>query len=144
MILLTNGGQWGTLETTSGTAPLQARHALYGYNQNDSNNYTVLQGNDPAWTTGNIAFTASPFYGADTCAYPSGSSTSGEVCIDIYNTATKVFSMPSWVYGFLQADSCDVGGPLAEVDWARWAPDGSDLIFQYKLCAGGTGPGRRT
>jgi hypothetical protein len=45
MLLLSNGGQWaGTLETTSGTTPLQARQALYGYNQNDNNNYAVLQG----------------------------------------------------------------------------------------------------
>jgi Tfp pilus assembly protein FimT len=145
-LLLSTGGssRWaGTLETTSGTVPLQARHALYGYNQNDSNDYTVLQGNDPGWTTGNIAFTASPWYAAnDTCFPPGGSGDTGEICIDIYNTATKDFSVPNWdSFGYVVADACDTGSPLAEVDWARWAPDGSNLLFQYKLCAGGTGPG---
>ena len=145
MLLLTNGGQWdGTLETTSGITPLQARHALYGYNQNDNNNYTVLQGNDPAWTTGNIAFTASPYYAAnDTCnGPPGGSADIGETCIDIYNTATKVFSMPSWdSIGYVVTGACDIDFGLAEVDWARWAPDGSDLLFQYKMCpSSGTGP----
>ena len=145
-LLLSTGGssQWaGTLETTSGTTPLQARDALYGYNQNDNNNYTVLQGNDPAWSGANIAFTASPYYAAnDTCnGPPDGSSQIGEVCLDIYNTATKVFSIPSWNHQYLQADACDIDFYLAEVDWARWAPDGSDLLFQYKACpSSGTGP----
>lgn len=137
-LLLTTGGPWGTLETTSATRPLRARHALYGYNQNDDNNYTVLQGNNPSWTVGNIAFTAYPGRStADTCYPPGGSATADEQCIEIYSTATKVFGMASSPHtGFVlaTADPCDGGASNnAEVDWARWAPDGSDLLYQYKM-----------
>lgn len=133
-MLITNGGQWGTLETTSGTAPRQPRHALYGYNQNHNNRYTLLDGHNPAWTTGNIAFTASPFYSAaDTCFPTGGSSFMGEICIDIYNTTTKHFSMPA-TGNVLATDCPGYGGfsNLAEVEWGRWAPDGSDLLYQYQ------------
>jgi Tfp pilus assembly protein FimT len=136
MLLLTNGGQWGTLETTSGIMPLQARHALYGYNQNDNNNYTVLQGNNPSWTTGNIAFTASPIYAtADTCDGGNVGSSGDLFCIEIYNTVSQDFAIANSASSFLDAESCpSTGGygPFAEVDWARWAPDGSNLLFQYK------------
>ena len=136
-LLITNGGQWGTLETTSGTTPRQPRHALYGYNQDDGNHYTVLEGHNPAWTSGNIAFTASPFYAAaDTCFPTGGSSFMGETCIDIYNTANKHFSIAdSPATGKVLATNCPGEGGasnIAEVNWSRWAPDGSDLLYQYQ------------
>jgi dipeptidyl aminopeptidase/acylaminoacyl peptidase len=137
MLLLTTGGPWGTLETTSAARPLQARHALYGYNQNDGGNYTVLEGNNPSWTVGNIAFTAYPGRStADTCEPPGGSATADEQCIEIYSTATEDFSIASngSTFVWATADPCDGGASdLAEVDWARWAPDGSDLLYQYKM-----------
>jgi Tfp pilus assembly protein FimT len=137
MLLFTTGGQWGTLETTSGTTPLKPGNALYGYNQDDNNNYTVLQGNDPSWATGNIAFTASPLYtAADTCFFPGGSASDGEICIEIYNTANEEFSAArSASAGYVLSTSCPSSGGasnFAEVDWARWAPDGSNLLYQYK------------
>lgn len=137
-LLFTNGGQWGTLETISATTPLQAGHALYGYNQEDNNNYTVLQGNNPSWTTGNIAFTASPYYSsADTCfGLPGGSSSFGENCIDIQNLTTKVFSVAnSPNAGYVYGTDCPTDGGDSNnvaVDWPRWAPDGSQLLFEYQ------------
>lgn len=135
-LLFTTGGQWGTLETTSGTRPLQPRHALYGYNQNHNGSYTVLQGNNPSWTTGNIAFTASPFFGtADVCHPTGGSSFMGEMCIDVYNTNNKHFSIPNSAYLTPLATQCPGFGGysnLGVVNWARWARDNSNLLFQYE------------
>jgi hypothetical protein len=135
-LLFTTGGQWGTLETTSGTRPLQPRHALYGYNQNDNGNYTVLQGNNPSWTTGNIVFTASPFFGtADVCQPTGGSSFMGEMCIDVYNASNKDFSIPNSAFITPLATQCPGFGGYSNigvVNWARWAPDNSNLLFQYQ------------
>jgi hypothetical protein len=57
----------------------------------------------------------------------------GEICIDIYNTTTKHFSMPA-TGNVLATDCPGYGGfsNLAEVEWGRWAPDGSDLLYQYQ------------
>jgi len=131
-LLFTTGGQWGTLETTSGTQPLQPSHALYGYNQDDNATYTVLQGNNPSWTTGNIAFTASPGT-ADVCYPPGGSSLMGEMCIDVYDTRNKDFSTANGVPVATQCPSYGGASNIGLVNWARWAPDSSNLLFQYKM-----------
>lgn len=141
-LLFTTGGQWGTLETTSGINPKQPRHALFGYNQDDGNNYTVLKGKNPSWTNGRIAFTSSPARPPypDTCfGPPGGFSDSGDICIDIYNTSNEEFSVAdSPVQGHVWGSSCPSDGGASSnyyVDGARWAPDGSDLLYDYKAWA---------
>jgi hypothetical protein len=140
-LLLTNGGQWGKLETTSGTAPFQPRHALYGTNQNwVPPVHTVLAGNDPSWTAGRIAFLAANQNGntgASMCDTPMGSGTFGETCVEVYNTSTKSFAY-SLIYPIPSGSvtgGCGSDGSNATylaVGWPRWAPNGSNLVYQYE------------
>lgn len=136
-LLFTTGGQWGKLETTSGMEPLQPGHALHGYNQNDRGTFTVLEGDNPSWLNGNIAFASSPgdsTVASDTCfGLPGGSSDMGEECIDVYNTATRDFSVPKSIPGATSCPADGGGSNFAAVDWARWAPDGSNLLYQHDM-----------
>jgi dipeptidyl aminopeptidase/acylaminoacyl peptidase len=135
-LLVTNGGQWGTLETTSGTKPLQSRSALYGYNEDwQPTVYTVLQGNNPSWTSGRIAFTGDNQYGTE-CDQPEGSGTFDETCIEVYDTSSHNFA-----YASNLTANCDTSGglgPFTALDWPRWNPAGSDLLFQYQQETGET------
>jgi Tol biopolymer transport system component len=138
-LLFTNGGKWGRLETTSGTTPLQARHALYGYNQDwTPTAYTVLAGNNPSWTAGRIAFTAANQYGntgASMCDTPMGSGTFAETCIEVYNTSSKKLAYPLGQSGSGLTAGCGSNGSNATylaLDWPRWAPGGSNLLYQYE------------
>ena len=140
-LLFTTGGQWGTLETTSGIMPLQPRHALYGYNDDYSpSTYTVLGGNNPSWMASGIAFTSTNLRGTGLmCDEGAGSSTMDASCIEIYAVATKHFSIPtSSSNGYLAASSCYYTG-IDTLDWARWAPDGSNLLYSYQLDSGDCG-----
>ena len=130
------GYQYGWLETTSATKPLQSLHALYGYNQNDGGAHTRVTGFDPAWASGDIAFASYPFDVApdgDTCAGPpQGSSDMGANCVNVYDTSTRNFSMPPSFDWATQCPSNGGGGDRAAVDWPRWSPDESNLIYQYQ------------
>jgi dipeptidyl aminopeptidase/acylaminoacyl peptidase len=139
-LLFTNGGQWGTLETTSGTTPLQSRTALYGYNLDwNTTVYTVLQGNNPSWTSGKIAFIGDNQFGtASECDEPEGSGTFAETCVEVYDTSSHNFSYSSSQFGTLTANCGTDGGnaDFSALDWPRWDSDGSNLIFQYQQEAG--------
>jgi Tol biopolymer transport system component len=141
-LLFTNGGQWGTLETTSATRPLQSRTTLYGRNRNwHPTVHTVLQGDNPSWTSGRIAFTGDNQYGtASECQPPEGSSTFDETCIEVYNTSSHNFYYANSQFGDLTANCGSNGGnaTFTALDWPRWNPAGSDLLFQYQQETGET------
>lgn len=137
-LLFTTGGQWGTLETTSGTTPLQPRTALHGYNEQQATG-TVLHGNNPSWGPGNIAFTATNNSPGAMCEYPGGSSTFGQICIEIYNTTTHDFTFRTNSVNLTANCGADGGdGPYLTIDKARWAPNGSNLVYQYQNEVGDT------
>lgn len=132
-LLFTTGGQYGKLETTSATKPLQAATALSGYNE-DWPAHTTLYGYNPAWGTGgSIAFTSNNFdTSGSMCDAPEGSGTFGETCIEIYSTSTKDFSYNDGRDSLTAG--CGADGSNATyftIDKARWAPDGSNLVYQY-------------
>jgi hypothetical protein len=67
----------------------------------------------------------SPFLStADVCHPTGGSSFMGEMCIDVYNTSNKHFSIPNSAYLTPLATQCPGFGGysnLGVVNWARWA-----------------------
>jgi Tol biopolymer transport system component len=132
-LLFTNSGAFGTLQTTSAAKPLQARTALYGYNENNQSLRTVLQGNNPSWTTGEIAFSSSNLLENESMCYPAVGSSLFGPCIEVYNTASQDFSVPGSVVPVF--GNCGIDNNIAAVDWPRWAPDGSNLLVSYQVSA---------
>ena len=138
----------GNLETTSGTKPLQPRTALYGYNNDQSGGpdggHTILSGYNPSWTPGQIAFTAGTSdddsglnFNGDMCDMPTPDA-GNEACIEVYSTSTKDFSYPVLSNGDPLTASCDIdsgnyGQTYLAIDWARWSPNGENLIYEYQV-----------
>jgi hypothetical protein len=137
-LLFSSDGQWGKLETTSGTMPLQATHDIYGYNE-DYPGHTFLAGNNPSWVGGTIAFIGANQVGPTNgkmCDPADGSSDMEQSCVELYSTTTKKFSIPSnSTYGPITAGyGCDGSDSYFQtIGGARLAPDGTNFVFQYLL-----------
>jgi Tol biopolymer transport system component len=120
-LAVTIGGKFGLLQTTSGTTPLQPRATLYGnFDPGGTPEYSPIYGYDPSWTSAKIAYTGPDCTGNE------------DVCLWVYDTANQD------TYGVVGAGFyCH--DENSNVDMAKWAPDGSNLIYQYE--AGGNGCG---
>lgn len=127
-LAITVGGQYGYLETTSGTIPEQALTVLTGTNEDwYPPTKTKIAGWNPSWIGDQIAMTAYNMKAAAMCEEPEGSGTFGETCVDVYNTATRKFS-------FVEAgnDGCDGGNDYyQDVAWPSLSPSGTNILFQY-------------
>ena len=125
------------LVTTSATTPFQPLHVLFGYNQDNSDEYTRLVGYNPSWIEGRIAFHSDPMTTALTVTRASvrqkDRRTWARTASRSMFAATQAVSMPPGAGEATQCGSAGGASAYGYVNWPHWAPDGSNLLYSYQM-----------